>query len=159
MPGMRVSNNLEKRIRYHKINGGSPGSASALHSTPGRDRRKSTRLFHFNLVEADVRFDKFSRVTRIRMLWCAIYALVLLLVVAWIAPQQVPVITYKMNLVLLAAVSGYWLDRWAFPYARPDRFLTAAGEVMVNHKRVFGAAMLRRAIIMGACMLAVGMGL
>jgi fatty acid desaturase len=106
-----------------------------------------------------VKLDKFSRITRIRMLWCAIYALVLLLTVAWIAPQQVPVIVYKLNLILLASVTGYWLDRWAFPYARPDRFLTADGEVKVNHKRVFGASLVRRAIIMGAAMLAVGMGL
>lgn len=108
---------------------------------------------------SDVKLDKFSRITRVRMLWCAIYALVLLLTVAWIAPQQVPVIVYKLNLILLASVAGYWLDRWAFPYARPDRFLTADGEVKVNHKRVFGASLVRRAIIMGAAMLAVGMGL
>jgi hypothetical protein len=93
------------------------------------------------------------------MLWCSVYALVLLLAVAWIAPQQLPVIVYKLNLILLASVAGYWLDRWAFPYARPDRFLTESGEVKVNHKRVFGASLVRRAIIMGAAMLAVGMGL
>lgn len=106
-----------------------------------------------------MKLDKFSRVTRIRMLWCGVYALALLLAVAWIAPQQLPVIVYKLNLILLASVAGYWLDRWAFPYARPDRFLTADGEVKVNHKRVFGAALLRRAIIMAGAMLAVGMGL
>jgi len=106
-----------------------------------------------------VRPNKFSSLMRVRMLWCAIYSLVLLLIVTWIAPQQVPVIVYKVNLVLLAGPGGYWLDRWAFPYARPDRFLTADGGVMVNHKRVFGAAMIRRSIIMGSAMLAVGMGL
>ena len=106
-----------------------------------------------------MKLDKFTRVTRIRMLWCAIYALVLLLTVAWIAPQQVPIIVYKLNLILLASAAGYWLDRWAFPYARPDRFLTPDGEVKVNHKRVFVAALIRRAIIMGSAMLAVGMGL
>ncbi len=83
-----------------------------------------------------MKLDKLSRVMRIRMLWCAVYALALLLAVAWIAPQQVPVIVYKVNLILLASVAGYWLDRWAFPYARPDRFLTADGDVKVNHKRV-----------------------
>ncbi len=106
-----------------------------------------------------MKLDKLSRVTRIRMLWCAVYALALLLAVAWIAPQQVPVIVYKVNLILLASVAGYWLDRWAFPYARPDRFLTANGDVKVNHKRVFGATLIRRSIIMAGAMLAVGMGL
>lgn len=103
--------------------------------------------------------EKLPGVLRIRMLWCGLYATALLLIVAWAAPQQLPVIVYKLSLILLASVAGYWLDRWAFPYARPDRFLTEAGEVRVNHKRVFGATLIRRAIIMGAAMLAVGMGL
>ena len=102
---------------------------------------------------------KISRVMRIRMLWCALYSLATLGVVWALSPQQLPVIVYKVNLILLASVAGYWLDRWAFPYARPDRFLTADGDVKVNHKRVFGAALLRRAIIMAGAMLAVGMGL
>ena len=106
-----------------------------------------------------MKLDKFSRVTRVRMLWCAVYALAGLAAVWAISPQQLPVIVYKINLILLASVAGYWLDRWAFPYARPDRFLTPDGEVKVNHKRVFGAALLRRAIIMAGAMLAVGMGL
>jgi len=106
-----------------------------------------------------VKPNRISEVMHIRMMWCALYAAVLLLVVAWAAPQQLPVIVYKINLILLASVAGYWLDRWAFPYARPDRFLTPDGEVKVNHKRVFGAALLRRAIIMAGAMLAVGMGL
>lgn len=102
---------------------------------------------------------KISRVMRIRMLWCALYSLATLGAVWVLSPQQLPVIVYKINLILLASVAGYWLDRWAFPYARPDRFLTADGDVKVNHKRVFGAALLRRAIIMAGAMLAVGMGL
>lgn len=103
--------------------------------------------------------NRISEVMRIRMMWCALYAAVLLLVVAWAAPQQLPVIVYKVSLILLASVAGYWLDRWAFPYARPDRFLTADGDVKVNHKRVFGATLIRRSIIMAGAMLAVGMGL
>ncbi len=54
---------------------------------------------------------------------------------------------------------GYWVHRWVFPYARPDRFLTSEGLVMVNHKRVFAAALICRAIVVGCAMLAVGMGL
>jgi hypothetical protein len=51
------------------------------------------------------------------------------------------------------------VHRWVFPYARPDRFLTSEGLVMVNHKRVFAAALICRAIVVGCAMLAVGMGL
>ena len=96
---------------------------------------------------------------QIRMFWCAFFALALLALVWTISPQQGPVIVYKLSLVTLAAFTGYWVHRWVFPYARPDRFLTSDGLVMVNHKRVFAAALLCRAVIVGCAMLAVGMGL
>lgn len=96
---------------------------------------------------------------QIRMFWCAIFALVLLALVWMLSPQQGPVILYKLTLVTLAAFVGYWIHRWTFPYARPDRFLTRDGTVMVNHKRVFAAALICRAIVVGCAMLAVGMGL
>lgn len=96
---------------------------------------------------------------QIRMFWCALFALTLLAVVWSISPQQGPVIVYKLALVMLAAFTGYWVHRWVFPYARPDRFLTREGLVMANHKRVFAAALICRAIVVGCAMLAVGMGL
>lgn len=96
---------------------------------------------------------------KIRMFLCILLAAVLLAVVWMLKPEQGPVIVNKMAQVLLFAFGGYWIDRWAFPYARPDRFLTASGEVKVNHKRVFAAANLRRAIVIGATMLAGGLGL
>lgn len=97
--------------------------------------------------------------TQIRMLWSALIALVLIALVALASPQQLPVILYKLCLVMLAPCLLYWVDRWLFPYARPDRYLTADGLVMVNHKRVFAAALIRRAIIIGAGMLALCLGL
>ena len=101
----------------------------------------------------------FAAFEKMRMAWCAVYAAILLAVVWSISPQQVPVIVYKISLVLLAAVAGYWMDRWGFPYARPYHYVADDGLVMVNHKRVFAAAMIRRALIMAGAMLAVGMGL
>lgn len=48
----------------------------------------------------------------------------LLTVVVWLlAPQQLPVTAYKLSLVTLAGVIGYWLDRSLFPYARPDALM------------------------------------
>ena len=105
----------------------------------------------------------------------------LLLVAVWaLAPQQLPLSLYKLSLVTLAAVVGYWLDRSLFPYARPDalmdsdmlgdtdpvRFDMADGaflEVPAEHgdveqSLVFGLAMLRRAVIVGCAMLAMGLG-
>ena len=111
-------------------------------------------------------------------------AAVLLAALVWcIAPQQLPVSLYKLSLVALAAVAGYWIDRSLFPYARPDYFLqlgefedaplplcekpsddgatstielqAAPDDVLL---RLMGVAMLRRAIIVAATMLAVGLG-
>ena len=72
---------------------------------------------------------------------------VLLCGVSLTAPHQVVVVMYKLALVSLAAVAGYWIDRALSPYARPDRCDHAA------------QAGLRRAIIVAATMIAVGVGL
>lgn len=105
-------------------------------------------------------------------------ALVLAAAVWLTAPHMLPVSLYKLSLVSLAGVLGYWLDRSLFPYARPDVFLTldavdvkevavcdgeddtctleaAADDTLL---RVMGMAMLRRAIIVAATMLAMGLG-
>lgn len=110
---------------------------------------------------------------RPRMLGCTVLAAALLAAVALVSPQQLPVLLYKGALVCLAGVAGYWLDRWAFPYARPDSYLIhdwrAAPSGVPNqadhpvadgiYGGFFAAAMLRRAIIMAGAMLAVGLGL
>lgn len=89
-----------------------------------------------------------------------------------IAPQQLPVSLYKLSLVTLAGVVGYWLDRSLFPYARPDVFLELSGIEVDRDEccaarhivpdttllRLMGMAMLRRAIIVAATMLAMGLG-
>lgn len=108
-----------------------------------------------------------------RMFACLVLALLGLGATSVLAPQQGPVIVYKVSLVLLAGIAGYWLDRWIFPYSRPDGYLKrewrhkgldfpedrADFEVTPDHMAAFCAAMRRRAIITGAAMLAVGMGL
>ena len=111
----------------------------------------------------------------------ALITLALLIAVWALAPQQLPVSLYKLSLVTLAAVVGYWLDRSLFPYARPDRFLCSdmlpdaepefgwdAGNALVHvdlleatssaPSIVLGLAMLRRAVIVGCAMLAMGLG-
>lgn len=85
-----------------------------------------------------------------RMIEWMLVSLLLAGLIAWLSPQQLPVAAYKVALVTTAAWLGYWIDRRAFPYARPDR--TSIGIP-------FAAAMLRRAIIIGAAMLAVSIGL
>lgn len=120
------------------------------------------------------------RLAQVRMADWVIAAALLTVVVWLLAPQQVPVTVYKLSLVALAAVAGYWIDRSLFPYARPDCFLAdednaeevpapgspecgtddvcVLGVVSEANPRLMAAAMLRRAIIVAAAMLAMGLG-
>lgn len=109
-----------------------------------------------------------------RLFWWLIATVLLLAVIGLLYPQQLPVSLYKLSLVTMAGVVGYWLDRSLFPYARPDSFLveTINGESCdidtdncklipvgdVQGDFVFAMAMLRRAIIVGAAMVAIGLG-
>lgn len=108
----------------------------------------------------------------VRMSGWLVAAVVLLVLIAIVSPQQLPISLYKLSLISLAAVAGYWLDRALFPYARPDgylqrdwrgvdggRWFDADYQVAVGYERVFAAALLRRAIIVGATVLGVAMGL
>jgi len=113
-----------------------------------------------------------SRLTP-RMLACLVLACLLVAGVAVLSPAQLPVAAYKLALVAIAGYLGYWIDRWCFPYARPDSFLAAAdwradnkpaadranSPVVAGCEQIYAAAMLRRALVMLGCMLAMGLGL
>ena len=108
-------------------------------------------------------------------------ATVLLLALIWLLfPQQLGVSLYNLSLVSMAGVVGYWLDRSLFPYARPDSFIVPdkvpedegegwgifgadckvlpwdSGDTALA--QLFALSMLRRAIIVGCAMLAMGLG-
>lgn len=87
-----------------------------------------------------------------RMIVSTVLSIALGIAISQLAPQQALVTLYKFSLVTGAGAAGYYLDREIFPYARPDCFLVGGRDI------VFAAAMLRRAIIVGAMMLAVGLG-
>lgn len=89
---------------------------------------------------------------KFRMLDWMIFSAALTILIAVFAPHQLPVTAYKLSLVSLAAIVGYWLDRSLFPYARPDN-----DSIMVNDSR-FAFAMQRRAIIIAACIVGVSLG-
>ena len=111
-----------------------------------------------------------------RMFGWLLLAVILVACIAAISPQQLPVALYKLCLITLAGVVGYWLDRGLFPYSRPDFYLHRVGwdirlrehgemdggadvPVAEGYQLAFAAAMLRRAMIVGACILGVAMGL
>lgn len=113
----------------------------------------------------------------LRMLDWLVIAVVLALFVWLLAPQQLPVSLYKLSLVAMAGVCGYWIDRSLFPYARPDSFLVFDADdkadkapgldwQMLRQRqvadqpmlRLMGVAMLRRAIIVAAAMVSVSLG-
>lgn len=98
--------------------------------------------------------------------WLAV-SIVLALVVALIAPQQLPVSLYKLSLITSAAWAGYWIDRGLFPYARPDRFIAWCASpgapgcglaITLEQAIAFAAAMLRRAVLIASAMIGVALG-
>lgn len=117
-------------------------------------------------------FDRRTSANPFRMVICGVAALACLFLVAAASPVQLPVTVYKLALVLLAGYLGYWMDVWLFPYSRPDGYLrrnwqeqqgfkpdAPDHEIVLGYETIFAAALIRRAIIVGLCMLAVGQAL
>ncbi|HCN0274100.1 TPA: putative holin [Escherichia coli] len=106
-------------------------------------------------------------VQKTRLRGWLVAAVLLLLIIALVSPQQLPVVVYKLSLISLAAVLGYWLDRSLFPKARPGQYLKHDDRLMAEGRfpvqtglhLVFSAALIRRALIVAAVCLAVAMGL
>lgn len=81
-----------------------------------------------------------------------------LVFVTWLAePTRLASVAAKLANISLAAVMAYWIDRAVFYYARPDSYLSG-GAVAPLCDALFTAACHRRAIIIGAAMLAVALG-
>ena len=106
-------------------------------------------------------------VQKTRLRGWLVAAVLLLLIIALVSPQQLPVVVYKLSLISLASVLGYWLDRSLFPKARPGQYLKHDERLMAEGRwpvqtglhLVFSAALIRRALIVAAVCLAVAMGL
>lgn len=108
--------------------------------------------------------------------WYALALIVtaaLMAALAVAAPQQIPVVNYKLALAGLGGLAGYWLDRTLYPYSDPSSYLRrdwrqepdadrpddADYPVASGYLLVFGLAMLRQALLVAAGMLGVGLGL
>lgn len=146
--------------------------AAALEKVVQKSAPIVSELADLAPAAATVKASLLSRLTP-RMLACLVLAVCLAAGVAVLSPAQLPVAAYKLCLVCIAGYLGYWLDRWTFPYGRPDSYLAAAdwraekgaAADAANHpvapgcEQIYAAAMLRRALIMLGAMLAMGLGL
>ena len=70
-------------------------------------------------------------------------------VLLFVYPHQAGTVLLKVNLLALAAWAGYWIDRSAFPYARP-------GDLLGPER---SAAAMRRAVIIAGAMLSMALAL
>lgn len=98
-----------------------------------------------------------SLINVFRMMPWLLAALVCTVVVGIIAPHQLAVLAWSLSKLCLGAYLGYWIDRSVFYYARPGsiRVPTVNSPPMAI---VVAASMLRRALIMAAAILALGLG-
>ena len=109
-----------------------------------------------------------------------LFVSILLMAAACAAQSALPgtllaVSLYKAHLLSLGGWGGYWLDRALFPYARPHELLDDAqdaadyGSAAEQHGHYSASTLatvghtldgagLRRAIVVAACLLCVGLG-
>jgi hypothetical protein len=93
----------------------------------------------------------------------SVIAILLVILIAILAPQNVPVLIYKLACLTLAAALGYRVDRSLFPYARPHHFISLRGDTdgmtqtVPGEQFPFAAAMIRRALIVLAFVIGIGL--
>jgi len=81
-----------------------------------------------------------------RMGWWAAIALASLIAIAYISPHQISVVLVKINLLSLGAFTGYWVDRMAFPYARPHQMLGSSDYAEIRRAIIIAAAIIGMAL-------------
>lgn len=89
-----------------------------------------------------------------RLLSWLLAAVLLLAVMQLVSPHQIPVVIYKVAMVLLGVVIAYRVDRAYFPYDRPHTYAETGEDLLPR-----GLAMLRRSLIAVACILGLTLGL
>lgn len=108
-----------------------------------------------------------------RLLFFGVLALGLHAALSLISPAQLPVVLYKLALVMLAAILGMFFDAAAFPFARPDSYLNddwkrapgasrsgcADFPIARGCRGAFAVSCLRRAAVVAAFVIGVSVGL
>lgn len=83
-----------------------------------------------------------------------ILALITTVAVGFLYPHQLGVLLWSLTKLCWGAYLGYWIDRSIFPYARPGDYQCSNGSGL----SAIALLMLRRAIIIAAAVLALGLG-
>lgn len=107
--------------------------------------------------------------SKIRMWQWLVISMGLIALLAFLAPEQLGVMTLKSALISTAAVIGYYIDRCLFPYARPHAAREEVWREISTHTykderlesayKAFHANMIRRAIVVAGTMIAFAIGL
>jgi len=96
-----------------------------------------------------------------RLTLCLIISLALMVLAYYFRASDplIAVSLYKAHLLSLGGWGGYWLDRIAFPYGRPHQFCKdGVCEIQTDDDVAsLNAASIRRAIIIGASLICVGL--
>lgn len=115
---------------------------------------------------------KFPRLTGLALISVILF-LACLYTQAQASGSLIAVSLYKLHMASLAGWAGYWIDRFTFPYSRPHELLQSAEDGDIHGTPAgsdkdgyiiaglsFGAdqAMLRRAIIIAACVVGICLG-
>lgn len=93
-----------------------------------------------------------AAITHVRLGWLGLTTLILLLLIFYLLPSQFPIVLHKVSLVTLGSIVGFWIDAHLFPFATP-------WTLKDGDQRTFQVAMLRRALIVSAVLLAIATGL
>ncbi|PIE46395.1 MAG: hypothetical protein CSA44_00090 [Gammaproteobacteria bacterium] len=106
---------------------------------------------------------------KIRMWQWMVIAAVGIGVIYIVAPQQLGILLLKATYITIAIAIGYYADRVIFYYARPHKMREDAWVQTSTHTfkserceaayRAYSAAMIRRAIIVSAVVIAFALGL
>jgi hypothetical protein len=100
--------------------------------------------------------NKHTFFDKLRVTPWLVAALTMAAIVGWLYPHQLGVLLWALTKLSFGAYLGYWIDRSIFYYARP-------GDINVRHADRYtallvAACMLRRAAIMAATIVALGLG-
>lgn len=99
---------------------------------------------------------KSNLLDRLRLWPWLIGALIATAVIGILAPHQIGILLWSLSKLCFGAYLGYWIDRNIFNYARPGKAQFRDGNL--EAQRIVGMWMLRRALIIAAALLALGLG-